>query len=129
MEVGVAQGSLLAPGLFTLCVNDVPVIETAGSIHMFANETTIYYIGREVETIVDALNSILADLHKWCHRNNLILHESKTIVMLISGTPFIESMRETKYGESSIQFYEQPKCLGVIITIKLIFTVNQTTGK
>ena len=78
MEVGVAQGSLLAPGLFTLCVNDLPAIETAGSIHTFPNETTIYYIGREVETIVDALNSILADL---------ILHESKTVVMLICLFP------------------------------------------
>ena len=72
-----------------------------------------------METIVDALNSILEDLHKWCQRNNRTLHESKTTAMLISATPFIGPMRDIKYGESTIQFNEHSKCLGVIIDNKL----------
>ena len=96
MDMGVPQGSLLGPRLFTLYVNDLPAIETAGTINMFADDTTIYYIGKEVEKVVDALNSISVDLYKWCQRNNLTLHESKTTAMLISGTPFIGPMREIK---------------------------------
>ena len=119
MDIGVPQGSLLGPRLFKLYVNDLPAIETAGNIHMFADDATIYCIGNEVETIVDALNSILEDLHMWFQRNNLTLHESKTTTMLISGTPFIGPMRDITYGESSIQFNEQSKCLGVIIDNKL----------
>ena len=119
MDMGVPQGSLLGPRLFILYVNDLLAIETTGNIHMFADDTTIYYIGKEVETIIDALNSIVADLHKWYQRNNLTLHESKTTAMLISGTPFIGPMRDIKYGESSIKFNEQSKCLGVIIDNKL----------
>ena len=86
---------------------------------MFADDTTIYYVGKEVETIVDSLSSILEDLHKWCQRNNLTLDKSKTAAMLISGTPFIGPMRDIQYGESSIQFNEQSKCLGVMIDNKL----------
>ena len=42
------RGSLLGPMLFTLYVNDLPAIETAGNIHMFADDAKIYYIGKEV---------------------------------------------------------------------------------
>ena len=119
MDVGVPQGSLLGPRLFTLYVNDLPATETAGNIYMFANDTAIYCIGKEVETIVDALNSILNDVHKWRQRNNLTMHETKTTTMLIFGTHCIGPMRDMKYGESSIQFNEQSKCLRVIIHNKL----------
>ena len=81
---------------------------------MFADDTTSYNIGNEVETIVDALNSISVDPYKWCQRNYLTLHGSRTTSM-----PFIEPMRDLKYGESSIQFCEQSRCLGVIIDSKL----------
>ena len=119
VEVGVPQGSLLGPRLFTLYVNDLPAIETAGHIHMFADDTTIYYIGKDVETIVDALNSILLKFYNWCQQNKLTVHAGKTEAMLISGTPFIGPMREIKFGESTIQFKEQSKCLGVLIDNKL----------
>ena len=71
VEVGVPQGSLLGPRLFTLYVNDLPATETAGHIHMFADDTTIYYIGKDVETIVDALNSILVKIQNCCQKNKL----------------------------------------------------------
>ena len=109
IEVGVPQGSL-GPRLFTLFFNDLPTIGAAANIHMFADDTTIYYIGKEVETIVDVINSILVDLYNWCRQNNLTVHANKTAAMLISGTRFTGPMREIKYGESSTQFYEQSKC-------------------
>lgn len=45
-------------------VNDLPTSSKTGRTctHMFADDTTIYYIGEEVEEIVDALNLILNDL-------------------------------------------------------------------
>ena len=77
MDMGVPQGSLLGPRLFTLYVNDLPAIETARNIHMLADNTTIYYTGKEIGTIVDSLKSILEDLHKWRQQNYLTLHEAK----------------------------------------------------
>ena len=117
--MGVPQGSLLGPRLFTLYVNDLPLTETAGHIHMFADDTTIYYISKDVKTIVDALNSILVKIYNWCQENKLTMHAGKTKAMLISGIPFIGPLREIKFGESTILFKDQSKCLGVIIDNKL----------
>ena len=96
MDVAILKGSLLGPRIFALFVNDLPANEKAGNIQIFADYTTIYYIGKEAETIVDASISILVELYKWCQRIHLIMHESKMTPILIPGTPFIGPMRNTK---------------------------------
>ena len=58
----VPQGSLLGPKLFAVYVNDLPDATLIGYTHMFADDTTMYYCGKEVEEIVDILNMLL-DFH------------------------------------------------------------------
>ena len=66
MDIGVSQGSLLGPRLFAIYVNDLPDATPIGYIHMFADDTTMYYIGKEVEEIIDMLNVMLNDFYHWC---------------------------------------------------------------
>ena len=77
VDIGVLQGSLLGPRLFAVHVNNLPNATLIGYIHMFADDTTMNYCGKEVEEIVDILNMMLLDLHQWCVRNNSLSTQEK----------------------------------------------------
>ena len=119
VEVGVPQGSLLGPRLFVIYANDLPDSTPLGYIHMFADDTTIYYIGKDPEEIVDALNVMLQAFYVWCQRNQLTVHTGKTEAMYISCSPFVAPLREIKFGEDTIEFKQESKCLGVVIDNRL----------
>ena len=53
---GVPQGSLLGPRLFSIHVNDLPEFVKSGILFVFADDTIIYCIGKNVEEVTDKLN-------------------------------------------------------------------------
>ena len=58
---------------------------------MFADDTTVYTIGKDTDMMFSSLQCILSRLHIWCTANRLIniAHESKTEAMIISRSSFI----------------------------------------
>ena len=55
VPTGIPQGSVLGPTLFTLFTNDFPSCIASGSLSMYAEDTTIYYIGDSADTAVAQL--------------------------------------------------------------------------
>ena len=51
LNVGVPQGSILAPLLFSLFINDLPSNVPSVSIHMYADDTTVSVSGKSKEEI------------------------------------------------------------------------------
>ena len=86
---------------------------------MFADDTMIYYIGKEIEEIVDILNLILKDFEVWCSKNHLTVHTGKTEAMIISARPFTGPIRPIIFGNSYIHFTTKTTCRGVVIDKKL----------
>ena len=50
---------------------------------MYADDTTLFYIGPSVDVVCDALNRILGDVHNWCRNNKLTIHSGKSEFMVL----------------------------------------------
>ena len=68
VKCGIPQGSLLGPRLFSFYLNDLPDQIKEGEIHMYADDTTLFYIGPSVDVVCVALNRILGDVHNRCRK-------------------------------------------------------------
>ena len=52
---GVPRDSLLGPRLFSLYVNDLPSAITSSEVCLFADDSTFYFTGANIEEVIDTL--------------------------------------------------------------------------
>ena len=77
IKFGVPQGSLLGPRLYTIYTNDLPDQVEDGSTVMYADDTTIYSIDKNVEQFILSLNGLMTQTSKWNSLKKLTIHLSK----------------------------------------------------
>ena len=76
--VCVPQGSLLGVLLFQLFINSVNTALRFSSCILYADDTTIYVIGRNLHFLRTKMNANLNSLSVWLSQNNLKLNVKKT---------------------------------------------------
>ena len=119
VRFGVPQGSLLGPKLYSLHVNDLPSAITQGEMYLFADDTTVYCTGKDLESVVDTLNTIMDEIYGWCIWNKLKVHPGKCEAMFMMRSPFIGPMRPILYGGDHIKIVQESTCLGLRIDNRL----------
>ena len=82
---------------------------------MFADDTTIFTIGKNTNKIILTLQSVLDQVYTWCQSNRLIAHESKSEALIISNQTFIGPLPRLTYGNNTIECKLLSKCLGLTI--------------
>ena len=83
VSVGIPQGSVLGPTLFSLFVNDLPSSMKSGSVYLFADDVTIYCIKKAADEAVAQLHKALDELYDWCILNRLTPYPQISKTMLI----------------------------------------------
>ena len=85
VQVGVPQGSILGPLLFSIFVNDLPNVVTHAQINMYADDTELHCCGKDLRNVQCGLQLDLCKVQDWQQANRLQLNVSKSVIMLIGS--------------------------------------------
>ena len=112
-DVVYPQGSILGPTLFVLYTNDLPSSVSSGSVFIYADDTTVYCIGDNMDNAVMSLNAALTDLNRWCQNNSLTPHSRKREAMLLMKKPMIRPLNSVYIGRDRIEWVIHTRLLGI----------------
>lgn len=121
---GVPQGSKLGPLLFILYINDLSDIVKQCKIHMFADDTLIYFSGRRELDTVNQLNEELQSVSEWLVKNSLSVNVGKTKCMAMGTPSFVEELETRQHVSlmnTNLEWVRKYKYLGVMIDNRLNF--------
>uniref|UniRef100_A0A3B3ZBG8 Reverse transcriptase domain-containing protein n=1 Tax=Periophthalmus magnuspinnatus TaxID=409849 RepID=A0A3B3ZBG8_9GOBI len=83
--LGVPQGSILGPILFSLFINDLPDVCEDVDIQLYADDAVIYTSAKSPEEAAQTLSSALRHIQSWLTRSCLLLNTQKTVFVLMQN--------------------------------------------
>ena len=123
---GVPQGSILGPLLFLMFINDLPLYTDSANTDFYADDTTLYVIGKSLETIQRNLQVALDCLAKWCKYNGMLINTTKTKAMLITThqkrTSLANDQLSLHLNNDELNMIMNDKVLGIIIDNNLTWS-------
>ena len=125
---GVPQGSILGPLLFILYVNDITNSSNVLDFILFADDTTIDYSHKDIESQISLINDELKEVSNWFKANKLSVNASKTNCMVL-GTPHMTSVKvqndlHIKLDGTLLERVKHTKFLGILIDECLTWKVH-----
>ena len=120
---GVPQGSILGPILFLIFINDISNIFTRFKVVLFADDSTFYLIGDNINNLIIAANAEIDKFYEWTICNRLSIHLDKTKYILFTNKK-LESCLPLFLNFDIIKQCDYHKVLGLTLDSKLSFKVH-----
>jgi hypothetical protein len=120
MRVGVAQGGLISPVLFSLYVNDMPSPSHHVVLANYSDDTNITAKCRKPTLLVSYLEAYLNELQRWLSEWGISINVSKSTAIIFArvGRRIIQSRPVTLFREL-IQWVDTTRYLGVTLDRRL----------
>uniref|UniRef100_A0A8K9XKY4 Reverse transcriptase domain-containing protein n=1 Tax=Oncorhynchus mykiss TaxID=8022 RepID=A0A8K9XKY4_ONCMY len=125
VAMGVPQGSILGPTLFSVYINDVALAAGESLFHLYADDTILYTSGPSLDTVLTLQTSFNATQFSF-RGLQLLLNTSKTKCILFNRSlpaPARPSSITTLDG-SDLEYVDNYKYLGVWLNCKLSFQTH-----
>uniref|UniRef100_A0A8C6PUA8 Reverse transcriptase domain-containing protein n=1 Tax=Nothobranchius furzeri TaxID=105023 RepID=A0A8C6PUA8_NOTFU len=121
-NMGVPQGSVLGPLLFTMYINDLPMSCSGVNCQMYADDTVIYVSTKTPGLAGERLTQALSDISEWLESSHLTLNVKKTVSICFSmrNRPDQE-LFQVRIKEEIIEVRSDVKYLGIILDKHLKF--------
>ena len=117
---GVPQGSILGPILFLIYINDIVHVSTLLFPILFADDSNVFYAGKNPNDMINIMNIELEKLLNWLKANRLSLNVKKTHFMF-----FCPPQKKAEFSNSltidgeTINRVNETKFLGVMVDDKI----------
>ena len=85
INCGVPQGSILGPLLFLIYINDLSTVSEACMSILFADDTDMFFTGKNLKTMATVINEELIRVQEWLHCNKLSLNVLKTHYIIFTS--------------------------------------------
>ena len=119
--MGVPQGSVLGPLLFSLYINDLPQYCHGVEVQLYADDTVLYTHAKSAQLAAEKLASALDGVVEWLDQSCLTLNVSKTKGMFFSKTKLHTPGVNICIKGEQIETVTEFKYLGVTLDSHLNF--------
>ena len=112
---GVPQGSVIAPTLFLLFINDLLESILFCKSYAYADDTIFVGSSHNLQQLEIKCNEDLSYINEWCNKNGMVINHNKSHFLLVNSTKNIKLYVD---GEE-LQKKSSTKLLGFLLNDKL----------